>query len=138
MTEATENTFHFELVSPAKKLAETPAYQVIVPGQDGDLGVRKGHSSFVVSVRAGVVEILKTPESTPEKVFVVGGFADISSDNCTVLAEEATPVEELDKSEIEAQISEIETKLSSEQTDIEKKRLSHKLDIEKAKLVACG
>ncbi len=66
MVDATENTFKFELVSPAKKLLETQAYQVTVPGQEGDLGVRKGHASFVVAVRAGVVEVLRTKDSDVE------------------------------------------------------------------------
>ena len=137
MTETTENTFQFELVSPAKKLAEMQAYQVIVPGQDGDLGVRKGHSSFVVSIRPGVVEIRKDENAEPEHIFVAGGFADISAENCTVLAEEATPVSELKSAEIEAEIVAIESHLVAEQGHAEQHRLSHALHIEQAKLKAC-
>lgn len=135
MTETVNNTFQFELVSPAKKLAETPAYQVIVPGQDGDLGVRKGHASFVVSVRPGVVEILKSEGDTPERIFVAGGFADVSAENCTVLAEEAIPVEDLNIDEINAEITTIEQELSAD--DANSMVLSKDLDILKAKQVAC-
>ena len=135
MTETVNNTFQFELVSPAKKLAETPAYQVIVPGQDGDLGVRKGHASFVVSVRPGVVEILKSEGDTPERIFVAGGFADVSAENCTILAEEAIPVEDLNIDEINAEITAVEEKLSAD--DANSMVFSKPLDILKAKQVAC-
>jgi F-type H+-transporting ATPase subunit epsilon len=135
MTETVNNTFQFELVSPAKKLAETPAYQVIVPGQDGDLGVRKGHASFVVSVRPGVVEILKSEGDTPERIFVAGGFADVSAENCTVLAEEAIPVQDLNIDEINAEIATVEEELSAD--DANSMVLSKALDILKAKQVAC-
>jgi F-type H+-transporting ATPase subunit epsilon len=135
MTETVNNTFQFELVSPAKKLAETPAYQVIVPGQDGDLGVRKGHASFVVSVRPGVVEILKSEGDTPERIFVAGGFADVSAENCTILAEEAIPVEDLNIDEINAEITAVEEKLSAD--DANSMVFSKALDILKAKQVAC-
>lgn len=135
MTETVNNTFQFELVSPAKKLAETPAYQVIVPGQDGDLGVRKGHASFVVSVRPGVVEILKSEGDTSERIFVAGGFADVSAENCTVLAEEAIPVEDLNIDEINAEITTIEQELFAD--DANSMVLSKALDILKAKQVAC-
>ncbi len=137
MTETTENTFQFELVSPAKKLLETQAYQVTVPGQEGDLGVRKGHSSFVVAVRAGVVEVLRTEDATAERVFVEGGFADVSAENCTVLAENAIPVEELNREEIEAKITSIESHLVAEQDHVEQHDLSHALHVEQAKLKAC-
>ncbi len=111
MTETENNTFNFELVSPAKKLVETSAFQVVVPGQEGALGVRKGHASFVVAMRAGVVEILKDQNATPERIFVAGGFADISADNTTILAEEAIPVAELDKTAIEAEIVSLKEKM---------------------------
>lgn len=138
MTETTENTFQFELVSPAKKLAETPAYQVIVPGQDGNLGVRKGHASFVVSVRPGVVEILKSENDTPEHIFVAGGFADVSAENCTVLAEVAIPVAELNKADIETEITSLESDLSSSDNETDKKIISYNLLVANEKLKACA
>ena len=137
MSEATENTFQFELVSPARKLSDMPAYQVIVPGQDGEFGVRKGHSSFVISMRAGVVEILKSEEAEPERIFVAGGFADISAENCTVLAEEAVAVQDIDTAAVEEEITSLESHLVAEQDHAEQKRLSHALHVAQAKLTAC-
>lgn len=138
MVETTNNTFQFELVSPAKKLLDTQAYQVTVPGQEGDLGVRKGHASFVVTVRAGVVELLKTADATPERVFVAGGFADISADNCTILAEEAVPVEDLSAEALTAEIEALNEKLNIEDNDVEKVRLQNAIVITQEKLNACA
>ena len=97
MSDTANNTFHFELVSPAKKLIEEPAFQVVLPGEAGDVGVRKGHASLVVSARPGVVEILRAQNGTPERLFIAGGFADITAEQTTLLAEEAIPVAELDR-----------------------------------------
>ncbi len=138
MVETTNNTFQFELVSPAKKLLDTQAYQVTVPGQEGDLGVRKGHASFVVTVRAGVVVLLKTADATPERVFVAGGFADISADNCTILAEEAVPVEDLSAEALTAEIEALNEKLNIEDNDVEKVRLQNAIVITQEKLNACA
>ena len=80
MSDTANNTFHFELVSPAKKLIEEPAFQVVLPGEVGDVGVRKGHASLVVSARPGVVEILREQGGTPERLFIAGGFADITAE----------------------------------------------------------
>jgi len=114
------------------------AYQVIVPGQDGDLGVRKGHSSFVVSMRPGVVEIRKDENAEPEHIFVAGGFADISAENCTVLAEEATPVSELIQADIESTLSGLEQKISDASSDTQKQNLQNKILIAQEKLKACA
>lgn len=136
MSDTANNTFHFELVSPAKKLIEEPAFQVVLPGEVGDVGVRKGHASLVVSARPGVVEILREQGGTPERLFIAGGFADITAEQTTLLAEEAIPVSELD-GDILATEQETLIKLMTETDDmIEKKRISDQLVIVTAKLKA--
>ncbi len=140
MTETQDNRFHFELVSPAKRLMEMPVFQVTVPGQDGDFGIRKGHESFIVSMRPGVIEILKEKNTSsdfvPERFFVAGGFVDISSENCTVLAEEAILVTDLDRATIEAEIVSIESHLVAEAVGGDQKQLSRDLHVAQAKLKA--
>ena len=76
------NTFNFELVSPEQKLISEQAYQVTIPGEEGDVGVRAGHMALVMTVRPGVVEVIRTEDGTKEKIFIAGGFADISQTNC--------------------------------------------------------
>ena len=78
---STQNTFHFELVSPEQKLISEPAFQVTVPGEEGHVGIRAGHMALLISVRPGVVELIRKEGDTPEKIFIAGGFADVSQKN---------------------------------------------------------
>ena len=92
MANAEPNSFNFELVSPEEKLMSEPAWQVTIPGFEGDFGVRAGHSSLVASIRPGIVEVISKQGDAPKKIKVQGGFADVTSTNCTILAEEAETV----------------------------------------------
>lgn len=132
----TNENFDFELVSPERKLMSEKAWQVTIPGFEGDFGVRAGHSSLVSSIRPGVVEISKTESGEAEKIFIAGGFADVTATNCTVLAEQAIPVEELNQGEIEKEIVQAEKLLSDAKDDIETARYTKQLDLAKAKLTA--
>jgi F-type H+-transporting ATPase subunit epsilon len=90
------DTVEFELVSPAKLLKSEPVEMVVVPGAEGDLGVLPGHSALIATVRPGVIDIHEGG-SVKERIFVAGGFCEISSERCTVLAEEAIEVSAIDK-----------------------------------------
>ncbi len=136
MTDAAVNTFSFKLVSPEKILMDEPAMQVVVPGEEGDLGVLKGHSPFVVTVRPGVVSITKEQGSEEQKIFVAGGFADISAENCTILAEEAIAVADLNQEELEKKLTDLKEDLGMVSGEHDKKRVENALKIVKAKLSA--
>ena len=90
------DTVEFELVSPAKLLKSEPVEMVVVPGAEGDLGVLPGHSALIATVRPGVIDIHEGG-SVKERIFVAGGFCEISPKRCTVLAEEAIEVSAIDK-----------------------------------------
>ncbi|MDB5659179.1 MAG: synthase subunit epsilon [Cypionkella sp.] len=86
-------TLQFDLVSPERRLASVVATEVQIPGADGDLTAMEGHSPTITTLRPGVLKVVSA-EGT--KSFVVtGGFAEISADSVSVLAERAIPVEEL-------------------------------------------
>lgn len=87
-------TFHFDLVSPEKLLFSGEATQVDVPGEEGDFGVLAGHAPFVASLKPGVLTV--HGDGAPRRIVVHGGFAEAGPTGLTVLAEEATPVEEID------------------------------------------
>ena len=84
---------HFELVTPARLLVTEDADMVVVPGGDGDFGVLPGHAPLLSSLRAGVVD-LYDGDAIVERSFVRGGFAEVTAERCTVLAEEAVRVAE--------------------------------------------
>lgn len=130
------NTFNFELVSPEQKLISETAYQVTIPGEEGDVGVRAGHMALVMTVRAGVVEVIRTEGGATEKIFIAGGFADVSQTNCTILAEEAVPVANLNAEKLSAEIENLKANLSAADNDEERAPLNKKLTIVYAMLDA--
>ena len=85
----------FELVSPAKLLVSEPVEMVVVPGEEGDFGVLPGHAPVISLVRPGVIDIHEDGRVS-RRIFVAGGFAEVTPERCTVLAEEAQPVEDID------------------------------------------
>lgn len=130
------DTFNFELVSPEQKLISEQAFQVTIPGEEGDAGVRAGHMALVMTLRPGVVEVLRTETGAKEKIFIAGGFADISQTNCTVLAEQAVPVANLNVEKLTSELNNVTEHLSLADTDVEKFTLNRKLEVVTAMLEA--
>ncbi|MEQ8665269.1 MAG: ATP synthase F1 subunit epsilon [Rhodospirillales bacterium] len=105
-------TVEFELVSPAKLLMSEDVEMVVVPGMDGDIGVLPGHSLLITTVRPGVIDVHEGGK-VKDSIFVGGGFCEVSPERCTVLAEEAMPVDSIDKGEADARLSAAQEALSS-------------------------
>jgi len=80
----------FSLVSPERELFAGPVDQVDAPGSEGDFGVLAGHAPFMTTLKEGRVKVFNDGDSL---VFDVrGGFADVTPDGLTILAEQATEV----------------------------------------------
>jgi F-type H+-transporting ATPase subunit epsilon len=103
-------TFHFDLVSPEKLLFSGDVTQVDVPGEEGDFGVFAGHAPFVTVLKPGVLTVYV--DGGPRRIVVHGGFAEIGPTGLTVLAEQATPVEEIDAATIAQSIKDAEEDLA--------------------------
>ena len=82
----------FQLVMPEREVLATEADMVVVPGSEGDFGVLHGHAPLISTVRPGVLEVLQGSK-VEQRFLVAGGFAEITPERCTVLAEEAVPFE---------------------------------------------
>lgn len=128
--------FQFDLVSPDKVLVSEPVWQVTIPGQEGYFGVRSGHMSLVAAVKPGVVEILRTENAAPEKIFIAGGFADVTAANCTILAEQAINVGDLDIPAIEADLASLESRYIAANDIVEKSAIDKQKQIAESKLKA--
>lgn len=99
-----------EIVSPERLVLSETARSVTVPGTEGYFTVMGPHAPMMSTLRPGYVSV--TLESGEEqKFFVAGGFADVSNEGLTLLAEEAIPATEYGRSEIEAQIAKLEDEL---------------------------
>ena len=108
--------FHFELVSPEKLVFSGDVESVIVPGTEGEFTVLKDHAPLMAMLKPGIVTVEETA-AKKTRLFVRGGFADVSSGGLTILAEQAIPVEELDAAKIEADIKDAEEDVNDAETD---------------------
>ena len=71
------------------------------------MGVLEGHTPMIVTLQGGQIT-LYDGETVAERLFVVGGFAEITADRCTVLANEALPVADLSKDDADRRLQEAE------------------------------
>jgi F-type H+-transporting ATPase subunit epsilon len=94
-----------EIVSPQKLLVSQAVDMVVIPASEGDIGVLPEHSPMIVLLRGGEV-ILYENEQISARYFVTGGFAEITEERCTVLADTAEPSSSLDRSMGERQLQE--------------------------------
>lgn len=106
---------HFNLVSPERQVMSADVDQVDIPAAEGWMGVLPNHSPFMTTLTPGMV-LVKTG-ADEKRIFVRGGFAEISPAGLTVLAEEATPAEELDANAIAQRVKDAEEDVADADTD---------------------
>ena len=102
---------NFSLVSPERELYSGDVDQVNIPGTEGDLGIMPNHSPLMAAIRTGTITVIENGVET--KFFVQGGFADVTPNGLTVLAEQAVAFDALDKGAVEAQIAAVEASLAN-------------------------
>ena len=96
-----------EIVSPSKLVLSRPVDMVVIPAEEGDMGVLEGHTPMIVMLRGGAIS-LYAGDQVSERLFVAGGFAEVTQERCTVLATEVVPVAELRRAEGERRLAEAE------------------------------
>ena len=88
------DTFQLEIVTPEKKVVDTPAEEVQIPGKDGYLGVLPGHAPLITEL--GVGELSYREGATEQRLAVAWGFAEVLPGKVTILAESAERPSEID------------------------------------------
>jgi len=129
-------TIAFELVSPEARLVSEPVVLANIPGEEGIFGVGANHSALVATLQTGVVELYMEGQTAPRKIFIAGGFADVTNESCTVLAEQAVNVSDLDQATLEQALKDLSEDLGLAQEEADKARIQRKIDLTKAKLSA--
>jgi F-type H+-transporting ATPase subunit epsilon len=97
--------FQFELVSPERLLVSEKVESVVIPGTDGEMTVMANHAPVMTTIKPGVVTV-NPVSGGAERYVVFGGFADILPTGCTLLAESAVSVREIDRADIARRIQE--------------------------------
>jgi F-type H+-transporting ATPase subunit epsilon len=118
--------FHFDLVSPHRVLFSGDVEQVDVPGSEGDFGVLAGHAPLIAMLRPGIVSVLGA--GAPTRIVVADGYAEVNPEGLTILAELATPLEEFDRSRLDAQIKDTQEDAADAPEGRRRDQLNRRLD----------
>ena len=110
----------FELVSPERLVYSGAVTEVIVPGAEGEFSVLAGHAPFIAMLKAGILTI--KGDGAPKRYFVRGGFAEVNPAGLTLLAEEATPEDEIDAGVLAQHIKDAEEDVADATTDEARQR----------------
>jgi F-type H+-transporting ATPase subunit epsilon len=129
------DTLKLEVVTPARRVLESRANEVRIPGVEGELGVLPGHTPLLTSLGTGHVRF--SDGGTSGQLVVQGGFAEVQPDAVTVLATIAETVEEIDVDAARVQLEEAQEALKTASAD-EFDDLSAKARLAEARLEAAA
>jgi len=124
--------FQLEIVTPEKKVVETPAQDVQVPGKNGYLGIMPGHAPLISELAVG--EITFHANGSQQSLAVAWGFAEVLPDKVTILAETAERPEEIDVARARKAKERAEQRLSSGDTGVDVERALNALHKAEARL----
>ncbi len=130
---------HFELVSPERLMASQTASMVVIPGTEGDFGVLPEHAPVISTLRPGLISIYQG-DAIERRIFVEGGFAEVNSSGCIVLAEAAEPLEEITTDSAGKQLRDAEEALAdaANASDAERLRLERTVEIARVRVDIAG
>ena len=126
---------NFELVSPQRLLVSEAVDMVVVPGTEGDFGVIAEHAPLISTVRPGTITVYQG-DDVSERIFVAGGFAEVTGERCTVLAEEAEPLGDIDRAAVESQLRDLRDDLAAAQSDEQRQAIEARIAVAEAKIEA--
>jgi F-type H+-transporting ATPase subunit epsilon len=126
---------NFELVSPQRLLLSEAVDMVVVPGAEGDFGVLAEHAPLISTVRPGTITVYQN-NAVSERIFVAGGFAEVTAERCTVLAEEAEPIGDIDRAAVESELHVLREDLGAARSDEERQLVEFKIAVAEAKIEA--
>lgn len=132
-----EELVQFELVSPEKLVVSRKLEMVVVPGAEGDFGVLPRHAPFISTLRMGVVKMYEEGKIS-HSYFVAGGFAEVTEQRCTILAERAVLVEDIDLAAVEKDLTEAKADLENASTDQEKEKAQVRVNAAEMMKVLAG
>ena len=110
------NKINFDFVSPEASIVSSEVDMVLIPGEDGDAGILPDHAPFMTTLRQGIVEVT-FEQGNVKKYLVEGGFADITQDKMTILAETSLNLSDTDSKVLKSELDIINEKLASAEED---------------------
>ena len=127
----------FELVAPEQLLMAMSVEMVVVPGAEGNFGVLHDHSPFISAVRTGVIDVYESAQnSVDRRIFVSGGFTEVTPERCTVLADEAIDLDGAVRSAAEKRLKDAQERLGDAETDEQRQAVQSSIAITEALVTA--
>jgi len=114
------DTFQLEIVTPEKKVVDTAAEEVQIPGKNGYLGIMPGHAPLITELAVG--EITYRENSTEQRLAVAWGFVEVLPNKVTILAETAERPSEIDVERARKAKERAEHRLTSGDTSVDVER----------------
>jgi len=112
-------TLTLRVLAPDQSVFDDTADEIILPSTTGLLGVLPGHISMVTAIDFGVLRVLKN--GNWDSIALTGGFAEVESNEVTVLVNKAEMGKNIDSSKAEAEVEQAKNQLSqSKETSPEK------------------
>src|SRR5687767_12991410 len=121
------NPFKFELVSPERLLVSEEVESVVIPGAEGEMTVMANHAPVMTTIKPGVVTV-KPTSGAEERYVVFGGFADILPSGCTLLAESAVAVQNIDRADLAQRIQDAKEDVADAKDDATRSRAEQYLN----------
>ena len=106
---------HFALVSPERELFNGEVDHVVVPGSEGEFGVSPNHAPVMSVIKPGALKVIN--EGAERRIFVNGGFADVTPEGLTVLAEEALDLADIDAAKLEQDLKDAQDDVRDANSD---------------------
>jgi len=119
--------FTLSVVAPDRSVVEERATAVVAPGFEGYFGVMGGHEPLISAIKAGVLEYTD-PAGSRHFVAIGGGFAEVTPDRVTILADTADRAPEIDVAEAERTLEEARKALRGEPSTLNKEQATVELD----------
>jgi F-type H+-transporting ATPase subunit epsilon len=110
------------IVTPAGSAYQGDVDSVVLPGSEGDFGVRPGHERLLSALRCGEVQIEKGGQTT--HAAIAGGFAQVTGEQVTVLADSCELAPQIDVARAERAVQSCEQGLAGLDRNSEAARIA--------------
>jgi len=107
-----DTKINFDFVSPEELIVSSEVDMVLIPAKEGDAGILPNHAPYMTVLRQGIVEVTFDKDNI-KSYLVEGGFADVTPDKITILAESSLNLTDINKSALQVELDSIEEKITN-------------------------
>tara|TARA_B110000037_G_scaffold35989_1_gene43817 strand:+ start:1385 stop:1771 length:387 start_codon:yes stop_codon:yes gene_type:complete len=107
-----DTKINFDFVSPEELIVSSEVDMVLIPAKEGDAGILPNHAPYMTVLRQGIVEVTFDKDNI-KSYLVEGGFADVTPDKITILAESSLNLTDINKSALLVELDSIEEKITN-------------------------